>query len=63
MEQAVAVDPERLAHHLDLARIYRDRGEKAKAREHYEAVLRGRMTDLADPRYRAEAERELAALR
>lgn len=63
MEAAVAVDPGRLIHHLDLARIYRDRGDKAKAREHYEAVLRGRMTDLSDPRYRQAAERELAALR
>ena len=63
MEEAVAVDPERLTHHLDLARIYRDLGEKAKAREHYEAVLRGRATELSDPMYRAAAERELAALR
>ena len=63
MEEAVAVDPGRLVHHLDLARIYRDRGEKAKAREHYEAVLRGRMTELGDRLYRQAAERELAALR
>ena len=63
MEEAVAVDPGRLTHHLDLARIYRDRGEKAKAREHYEAVLRGLMTELSDPQYRRAAERELAALR
>ena len=63
MEAAVAADPERLTHHLALARIYRDRGEKAKAREHYEAVLRGRMTELNDPQYRRAAERELAALR
>ena len=63
MEEAVAVDPGRLTHHLDLARIYRARGEKAKAREHYEAVLRGLMTELSDPQYRRAAERELAALR
>lgn len=63
MEEAVAVDPGRLTHHLDLARIYRDRGEKAKAREHYEAVLRGPMTELSDPQYRRAAERELATLR
>lgn len=63
MEAAVAVDPERLTHHLDLARIYRDRGENAKAREHYAAVLRGRTTELSDPQYRKAAERELAALR
>ena len=63
MEEAVAVDPGRPIHHLDLARIYRDRGDNAKAREHYAAVLRGRMTGLSDPQYRRAAERELAALR
>jgi tetratricopeptide (TPR) repeat protein len=63
MEEAVAVDPQRLTHHLDLARIYRDRGEKAKAREHYEAVLRGTPTEFNDAQYKLAAERELAALR
>ena len=63
LERAVAVDPERLIHHLDLARIYRDIGEKAKAREHYEVVLRGPMTEVVDSLYRRAAERELAALR
>jgi tetratricopeptide (TPR) repeat protein len=62
LEEAVAVDPERMTHHLDLARIYRDTGEKAKAREHYEAVLRGRVTELNDHRYLEMAERELASL-
>jgi tetratricopeptide (TPR) repeat protein len=63
MEQAVAVDPQRLTHHLDLARIYRDRGEKAKAREHYEMVVRGAATEFNDAQYKRAAERELAALR
>jgi tetratricopeptide (TPR) repeat protein len=63
MEEAVAVDPERLTHHLDLARIYRDRGEKAKAREHYEAVIRGRATEFNDAGYKRSAERELAGIR
>jgi len=63
MEEAVAVDPGRLTHHLDLARIYRDRGEKAKAREHYEAVLRGPATEVNDGKYKREADRELSAIR
>ena len=63
MEEAVAVDPGRLTHHLDLARIYRDRGEKAKAREHYEAVLRGPATEFNDPKYKREADRELSTIR
>ena len=63
MEEAVAVDPNRLTHHLDLARIYRDRGEKAKAREHYRAVIEGVVTEFNDAQYKRIAERELAALR
>ena len=61
--EAVAVDPERLTHHLDLARIYRDRGEKAKAREQYEAVIRGTASEFNDAEYKRLAERELAAIR
>src|SRR5687767_601424 len=63
MEDAVAVDPNRLTHHLDLARIYRDRGEKAKARAQYEAVLAGAVTEFNDAQYKRAAERELTALR
>jgi tetratricopeptide (TPR) repeat protein len=63
MEEAVAVDPGRLTHHLDLARIYRDRGEKAKAREQYEAVIRGTASEFNDAEYKRLAERELAAIR
>ena len=36
MEQSVAVDPSRLVHRLDLARVYAARGNTAKAREQYE---------------------------
>ena len=63
MEESVAVDPNRLTHHLDLARIYRDRGEKAKARDQYEAVIRGGATEYNDAQYKRLAERELAAIR
>ncbi len=63
MEEAVAVDPERLTHHLDLARIYRDRGQNAKAREHYHAVLRLRPTELNDAEYQRLARLELAGIR
>jgi Tfp pilus assembly protein PilF len=63
MEQAVAVDPGRLTHHLDLARIYRDVGEKAKAREQYSAVIAGRTTEYGDARFKREAAAELARIR
>ena len=56
MERAVAADPERLTHRLDLGKIYLDRGEKAKAREMLEFVVRGRAMDPNDPAYKREAE-------
>jgi tetratricopeptide (TPR) repeat protein len=62
MERAVAVDPDRLTHRLDLAKIYLDRGEKAKAREQFELVVRGRQTDVNDPAYKREAEAALRRL-
>jgi FimV-like protein len=62
MEQAVAADPQRLTHHLDLAKIYRDVGDKAKAREHFEIVVNGTATDFNDPAYKREAEAALKKL-
>jgi tetratricopeptide (TPR) repeat protein len=63
MERAVAVDPQRLTHHLDLAMIYRDVGEKAKAREHFQFVIDGPRTDFNDPLYKREAEEALKRLK
>lgn len=62
MERAVAVDPDRITHRLDLAKIYLDLGEKAKAREQFERVVRGRRTDVNDPAYKREAEAALRRL-
>ena len=56
MERAVAVDPDRIVHHLDLAKIYADLGNKAKARAHLELVVRGRRIDFSDPAYQREAQ-------
>ena len=56
MERAVAVDPDRIVHHLDLAKIYADVGDKAKARAHLELVVRGRRIDFSDPAYQREAQ-------
>lgn len=55
MEKAVAVDPERLTHHLDLAGVYIDVNERAKAREQLEFVINGKQTDVNDPAYKTEA--------
>jgi tetratricopeptide (TPR) repeat protein len=63
LEQAVALDPERLAHHLDLGKIYADVGEKEKARAQFEFVVNGKRTDVNDPQYKREAEAALRKLK
>lgn len=63
MERAVAVDPDRLSHHLDLGRIYVNVGDTAKARTQFELVVRGRRTDVNDPTYKRDAEAALQKLR
>jgi tetratricopeptide (TPR) repeat protein len=63
MEQSVAVEPEKLVHHLDLARVYAARGNTAKAREHYELTVRGARTAYNDRHYQTEAAEELKSLR
>ena len=63
MERAVATEPDRITHRLDLARVYADVGSKAKAREQYEWIVRATPRDYNDPMYKVEAERALQALR
>jgi tetratricopeptide (TPR) repeat protein len=63
MEESVAADPERLVHHLDLARVYAARGDKTKAAQQYELVIRGPRTEYNDKRYQSEAEAELRSVR
>ena len=62
MERSVAVDPDRIVHHLDLGKIYADLGNKAKAREQLEMVVRGRRIDFNDPAYQREAKALLEKL-
>ncbi|MGH7662947.1 MAG: hypothetical protein ACRENI_01420 [Gemmatimonadaceae bacterium] len=62
MERSVAADPDRLTHHLDLARIYADVDEKEKARAEYEFVIRAESTSYNDPHYKTAAAKELSAL-
>jgi tetratricopeptide (TPR) repeat protein len=63
MEEAVAADPTRLVHRLDLARVYVARGDKTKAAEQYELVIRDPRTEYNDRHYQSEAEAELRGLR
>lgn len=63
LERAVAVDPQRLVHHLDLGKIYADIGEKAKAREQFEFVVNAtQQTDVNDPLYKRQAQEALGRL-
>lgn len=55
MKESVAVEPNRIVHHLDLAKIYRDRDDNAKARAEFQAVLDLPISDYNDRHYKAEA--------
>lgn len=63
MEAAVAAEPNRITHRLDLGAVYADIGEKAKAREQFEAIARMPATELNDAKYKQEAAAMLARLR
>jgi Tfp pilus assembly protein PilF len=63
MERSAAVDPERLTHHLDLARIYRDLKLTDLARASYRRVIDGRAAYFNDANYKRAAAAELARLR
>ncbi len=63
MEAAVAADPGRITHKLDLAEIYADTGDKPKARASCAAVARMPSVEFNDARYKQSCERLLATLR
>lgn len=64
MEKAVAVDPDRLTHRLDLARIYIDLKQKDKARAQLEHILAATtQTDVNDPLYKKQAKEALEKLK
>jgi len=62
LERAVSIEPNRITHRLDLAGVYADRGETAKAREQYEMIARLPVTDYNDPEYKKLAEERLRSL-
>lgn len=63
MERAVEVDPERLTHRLDLAKIYIDVKNKAKAREQLDYILASTtQSDVNDSVYKREAKALLEKL-
>jgi len=56
LEEAVQAAPTRLIHRVDLAAVYLDRGNKAKAREQIDYVLRAPVSEALDPRFKRQAE-------
>jgi tetratricopeptide (TPR) repeat protein len=62
MEEAVASEPDRITHRIDLGEIYEDVGDKAKAREQYQVVVRSAVRDAKDPVYKQQAEERLKKL-
>jgi len=63
LDQAVAADPNRIVHRLDLGEVLADRHETAKAIEQLDWVMRAPVSDFNDPNYKKAAERRLAELR
>ncbi len=62
LERANALEPNRTVHQVALAQVYRDAGEKNKARAMFEAALKAPIFDINDSEYKAEAARELKEL-
>lgn len=64
LERAVAVDPDRLTHKLDLAGVYADVRRRDEARTLYRVVIDAtKRTDFNDPLYKKQAEERLQRLR
>ena len=63
LEDAVAQEPNRITHRLDLASVYADRDQKAKAIEEYEWIARAPATDFNDKHYKDVAAAKLKSLR
>ena len=62
LERAVATDPGRITHRLNLARIYRDTRQPERARATCEAVTAMPVVEYHDARYKRECAALVAAL-
>lgn len=63
LERAASLEPDRVVHKLELASVYADSGNKAKARETYQAAIATAPVEYNDQRYVEQARQGLAALR
>jgi hypothetical protein len=62
LEEAVANDPNRITHHLDLGRVYVDRKQKDKAREQFTLIDKAAATEYNDRSYKEKAQRLMKEL-
>jgi tetratricopeptide (TPR) repeat protein len=62
LELAVAMDPARLVHKLDLAGIVADRGDKGRARALYTEIVNSPDREFVDPTYKKLAAERLKRL-
>jgi tetratricopeptide (TPR) repeat protein len=62
LESAVQQEPRRIIHRLDLAGIYADRGDSARAREHYVWIASAPVVDPNDDVYKRQAGERLKRL-
>ena len=62
MEESVAAEPDRIVHHVDLAGVYRDTGDKAKAKAEWQVAMRLPNRDYNDRHYKAEADSGLRSI-
>lgn len=63
LERAVALEPDRVLHRLNLGGIYADSGNTAKARETWHSALGLTATESNDKHYQRQASESLKALR
>jgi tetratricopeptide (TPR) repeat protein len=63
LEQAMAIEPNRITHRLDLAEVYIDRDLKSKARELLEGIAKAPITEFDDKRLKENAAKMLADLK
>jgi tetratricopeptide (TPR) repeat protein len=63
LERAMAAEPDRIVHRLDLAAVLVDRKDTKGAREQYEWIVRAPIRDASDRRYKQEADEALKKLR
>lgn len=62
MEESVAAEPQGITHHLDMGKIYRDVGDKAKARQQFELIASLPAVEANDAMYKRDAAQQLKSL-